>query len=171
EKDREAKRQAAARLLVALLDVLPTAEERKQREEDLKKPPEQRADPFASPAYRQALNAVGARHLARALDEQARSLLAMAAHVSAGRDQERMLFAEHHQAPLNPLASREHELRDHLDQLEVKREQVKTQAQRAEQQEQNVVRLTEELKKSQDATAKELARLADQQRRLFEVRV
>src|SRR5215471_6114361 len=49
QKDRDEKRRAIAHLLVALVDVLPTEEEKNQRREDAKKPAAQRSDPTANP--------------------------------------------------------------------------------------------------------------------------
>src|SRR5262249_41560494 len=70
QKDRDAKRRAVARLLVALVDALPTEDEKKE----LNKPPKERPDPTAQLAYQRMLNIVGARAAALALDEQAQDL-------------------------------------------------------------------------------------------------
>ena len=70
--DREGKRAAIARLLVRLIGVLPTEEEKTQRTADLNKPAEQRADPTADPDYRKGINTIGTRQMARTLDLQAR---------------------------------------------------------------------------------------------------
>jgi len=98
QKDPDEKRHAIARLLVALVDALPTDDEKKQRIEDAKKPPNQRPDPTADPNYQKMLGAVGARAVAAALDEQADALLRMPTDVRVGRDDARRRFADTHDA-------------------------------------------------------------------------
>jgi hypothetical protein len=170
-KDREGKQAAIAQIMVNLIGVLPTEEEKKQRAEDLKKPENQRADPTTDAAFRKALNTVGSRALARALDRQARSLAVMAQDVAAGRDTERMNFAELHQSLLNTLVAREHRFREVSDQLADKKVQVAIQTDRANRQEALVAQVRKEHNEAQAATAKQLARLGIQQQQVFDVLV
>ena len=163
-RDREGKRAAIARIMVNLIGVLPTEEEKKQRAD-------KKADPTADPAFRRALNVVGSRELARALDLQARHLVVLTQDVAAGREYERMHFVEQHQSLLNTLIDRYHRLNEVSDQLAEKQDQVKTQTARADQQEALVKKVTEEHDKAQAETARQLARLGVQQQQVFDVLV
>jgi hypothetical protein len=170
-KDRAGKRTAIAHLMVSLIGVLPTDEEKKQRAEDLKKPLDKRSDPTADPAFRRALNTVGSRALARALQVQARELGEMLQDVEAARNQERLLFIERHQSLLNTMIDADHRLREVTDQVDEKKAQVAIQKQRADDQEALVKKVKGQHDTAQAETVKELEKLAAQQQKLFEVRV
>src|SRR2546423_1558806 len=77
-------------------DALPTEDEKKQRIEDAKKQPKERADPTADPNYQKMLGVLGTRAVAAALDEQAHALLDMATNVKVARDEARRRFADTH---------------------------------------------------------------------------
>lgn len=160
-RDREGKRAAIARIMVNLIGVLPTEEEKKQAP----------GDPTTDPSFRRTLNVVGSRELARALQHQARHLAVLAQDVAMGRDQERMQFAEQHQALLNTLIDRHLRYQEVSDQLADKKAQVATQAKRAQQQEDLVANVKREHDKAQAETAKQLARLGLQQQEVFNVLV
>jgi hypothetical protein len=163
-KDRDGKRAAIARIMVNLLGVLPTEEEKKQRAD-------KKADPTADPAFRRTLNIIGSRALARALDIQARELTDLTQDVVASRNSERLHFIEQHQSLLNTIIDQDHRHREVSDQLADKKAQVAIQAKRANDQEDLVKKVKAEHDKAQADTAKQLERLAAQQQRLFEVRV
>lgn len=163
-RDRDGRRAAIAQVLVSLLGVLPTEEEKKRQADP-------KADPTEDPGFRKVLVVVGTRQMAHALDARARMLRDLAAQVDSGRQQERDHFAERHQAIVNTLINREYELQNQKDELGNKLAQVTTQANRATLQGQAVGDLTAQFKKAQDATAAELKRLTDQQQELYAVRV
>lgn len=169
--DREGKRAAIARLLVSLIGVLPTEEEKKQREADRNKPLEQRADPTADPDYRKVLNTVGAEQMADAVDLQDRSLRTMIQDVETGRNQARMLFAERHQSLVNTLTDRALQYRELEEQVAAKKAQVEIQKDRAEQQLALVAKLKGEHARAQEVTARQFDLLTQQQEKLFVTRV
>ncbi len=170
-KDREAKRLAIGRTLVALLDQLPTDDEKKKRAEDQKKPVDQRADPAADPVYRRTLNAIGVRTMSRVLDVQAEEFLGMALGVAEVRKEERTSFVYHHQSTIGELMHREHQLQEQKDKLDVVLAQAKVQEERALTQKALVDRLAIDWEKKQDDTNVELKKLTAEQERLYFVRL
>jgi len=171
QKDPDEKRHAIARLLVALVDALPTDDEKKQRIEDAKKPPNQRPDPTADPNYQKMLGAVGARAVAAALDEQADALLRMATDVRVGRDDARRRFADTHDARLRELEVLADRLQAERDQLEAKQKAASQAESLAEAQKKQNEKVEAELKEQRAVTAALLNRLTEKQNELFLVRV
>jgi hypothetical protein len=160
--ERERKREAIARIFVALVDVLAP-------------PPAQggggQPDAVESTDYRRARGVVGVEHLSAALDAQARRLEEMASHVDDGRNRERTRFAREHAALLASLLELHHELRS----LKTIRDTKEVQAQKAKdlaaKQKELVAALKKQMGEEQTLTAAELDRLAAEQEELFKIRV
>ncbi|MBI1913880.1 MAG: hypothetical protein HYS12_03945 [Planctomycetes bacterium] len=170
-KDRDEKRRAIARLLVVLVDALPTDDEKKQRSEDAKKPPNQRSDPTLDPTYQKMLGAVGTRAVAAALDEQAHALLEMATDVKVGRDDTRRRFADTHDAMLRELELLEDRLQSERDQLAAKLKAASQAESLRDAQKKAKEKIEAELEKQRAVTAALLDRLTEKQNDLFMVRV
>src|SRR5262249_22294807 len=111
KKDRDEKRQAIARLLVAFVDALPNEEEKKQRQA------KDRPDPTADLTYQRMLGVVGTKAAAVALDEQAQALYEMAGNVRVARDEARLRFADLHDDKLRELEHLEERLQAERDLL------------------------------------------------------
>jgi hypothetical protein len=170
-KDRDEKRRAIARLLVAFVDVLPTEDEKKQRQADASKPPKERSDPTADRIYQQMLGVVGTKAAAAALDEQAHALLEMATDVQVGRDDARRRFADRHDARLRELEALEERLLFERDQLEAKNKAALRAEALAAAQKKEKERIEKELSDQRVLTAAQLERLTEKQNELFKVRV
>ncbi len=171
QKDRDEKRRAISRLLVALVDVLPTEDEKKQRLEDAKKPAAERPDRTATPTYQRMLNIIGTESAAAAADEQAHLLIDMAAEVKVDRDWARFRFADAHDGRLRGLEDLDKDFLIAKDQLEEKQAAAKRAEDLAEAQKKLRDKYKELLTEQQDTTAKFLTRLAKIQEELFLVRV
>jgi hypothetical protein len=170
-KDPESKRLAIAQTLAALVDVLPTDEERKKRIDDLKKQPEQREDPAKTPAYKAALGVVGVRTMARALELQAREFLKMGFDAGNLRAQERYHFGNQHHTLVDQLRTREFDLLESKDKLATALAQAKSLEEKAEAQNALVLERTADLEKAREVTAKLYDRVVREQMKLYEVRL
>lgn len=170
-RDREAKKQYIALLLLNLMDVLPTEDEKTQQAEELKKKPEERADPTSTPAYRKVLNTVGLKNMAHALSDQALHFLALDYQTTADREQQRIQFAQQHEELIDLLIRRQHELDDRIKLLEDKKVHAADQEQRAQAKKAHVDKVQGQLKEAQDRTAAELAKAAQMQDQIYQVRV
>jgi len=159
--DIDAKRLAIGRALVALLDLLPTDEEKKQKVEDA----------AAEPVYRWTANAVGVKMMSRVLDLQAQEYLAIGQVVAEIRREERTSFAYRHDSLIGELMDREHKLQEQKDKLAVVLAQAKTLEERAASQEDEVKERTRELNKKRDATEEELKKLEGELERLYYIRL
>jgi hypothetical protein len=170
-RDREAKKQYIALLLLNLMDVVPTEDEKQQQAEELKKKPEERADPTSSPAYRRVLNTVGLKNMAHALSDQALNFLELDYQTTEARKQERLNFSQQHEALVALLIRREHALADLLTQLERKKVDAAEQEKHANAAKVVVTRVQGQLKEAQDRTAVELEKAARMQELLYQVRI
>jgi hypothetical protein len=171
QKDRDEKRRAISQLLVALVDVLPTEDEKNQRRAEANKPPAQRSDPTANPTYQRMLNIVGTEAAAAAADEQAHVLIDMAAEVKVDRDWARFRFADAHDGRLRGLEDLDKDFLIAKDQLEEKQAAAKRAEELADAQKKLHDKYVALLAEQQDKTAELLTRLARIQEELFIVRV
>ena len=128
-------------------------------------------DPVADPVFLHTLGVIGARQMASALDAEARQLAVLIDQAVAARNADRRAFVEDHQYWIARLLEWEHKLRDQQDLLALFTAQAKEAEALAEHQEGKVAKFQAELKAAQDKTGQQLDRLAQQQRKLFDVRV
>jgi hypothetical protein len=170
-KDRDEKRHAIARLLVAFVDALPNDDEKTQRKAEASKPIKERADPTADRTYQQMLGVVGTRAAAIALDEQAQALLDMSIDLQVSRDEARRRFADAHDARLRELEILDGRLLVERDLLEAKKKAAMQAETLAAAQKKEKDKLEKELNDQRAITAAQLDRLTEKQNELFKVRV
>jgi hypothetical protein len=170
-RERDGKRLAIANVLVVLVDVLPTDDEKKKLAEDAKKPADQRSDPSTEPAYKRTQNAIGVQMMSRALNIHAQELLAMNEAVTEARLQERTNFVFQHQSIIQQLLVREYELQEERIKLEEKNAQANVQKRLADAQVEKVRLLKEDLANLNKQTTKALDQLAEEQERAYRLRL
>src|SRR5262249_12639860 len=143
-----------------LVDVLPTDDDKKKK-----------GDPTEEPTYKRALNVVGIRMLAHALDEQARELDKMAVEAGKDRQTERILFAAQHHSIVNELMKRELDLLDQKDRLALAKKQAAEAELKADAQGKEVDKKTIALKTERDKTNVAFEQLVREQERLYKIRL
>lgn len=169
--DREAKRQAIARLLVAWSDVLPDAKEEARRKAEYGKDPKDRQHPTKDAQIERLAKILGPKQITRELTDQAARIERWAFEVEDARNRERTHFAYRHTDLVNTLIPWHGTLADQVKFLAWKKKQADEQVDLAQKQIMEVDKLTKQLAASKEETARLMDRLTKQQDELHGIRV